>query len=303
MRPGVLKRMGLDHDSLAAERPDIITMSLSGFGEAGPLASLPGFDMVMQGFSGIMMAQGDATEPVAQTVAYVDVTTACMNVLGCMLGLVHRQRSGEGQHVWNSLIGTATFLQTAELVRYEGRPAPRQGHPDFRGSEWHDRYYGAADGWVRIDTCGDAATALVALRELGWVSRDAAEPAQIEAALHAVIGGLTAAAATALLNRVGVPSVLTRKVSQLFADPQLMASEFAHFSQSVDGYLMSMPGRYATFSRTQRWGPMKPPGLGEHSRAVLDRAGFATDEIDHFIKTGIVGEGGPMPTRFGATYR
>ena len=302
MRPGVMKRMKLDHGSLADEKPEIITMSLSGFGEIGPLANLPGFDMVVQGFAGIMMAQGDANEPVAQTVAYVDVTTACMNVFGCLLALVDRQRSGEGQHVWNSLIGTAAYLQTAELVRYQERPAPRQGHPDFRGSEWHDRYYRTVDGWVRIDACGDITGVLAALRGLGLVSRDA-ETEQIEAAIQAGIAGLTAAAAAALLNGAGVPSVPARKVSQLFADAQLMASEFAHFSQSVEGYLMSMPGRYATFSRTQRWGPMKPPGIGEHSRAVLDAAGFAFDEIDTLIDASIVREGGAMPTRFGATYR
>jgi crotonobetainyl-CoA:carnitine CoA-transferase CaiB-like acyl-CoA transferase len=301
MRPGVIRRMGIDHDTLAAIKPDIITLSLSGFGEKGPLSQLPGFDMVMQGFCGIMLAQGDETEPVASTVAYVDVTTASLNAFGCMLALLHRQRSGEGQHVWNSLIGTAAYLQLAELVRYPGRPAPRQGCPDYRGAAWFDRYYQSSDGWVRID----AATQVDALR--AYVARHRAlsnaDDKAFEAALAEIVSALGVDEAVAGLNGAGVPAVRTRKVSELFADADLMSSEFAHFGRSESGTIMSMPGRYASFSRTQRWGPMRPPGLGEHSRVVLGQAGFSNQEIEALIESDSIRQGTPMPVRFGTTYR
>jgi len=298
MRPGVMRRLSIDHEALEQENPGILTMSLSAYGETGPLAALPGVDMVIQGVSGIMTAQGNASEPVAATVAYVDVATASMSVFTCLLGLLARRKTGEGQHMWDSLLGTACYLQMGELTRFTGRPPARQGGPDFRGDVWHDCYYRAADGWVRVDASADPAAAAEALAAAGLVAGG-----EIAEDLARSLAALDVESAVRRLADASIPAVRARRVSELFLDPDLMASEFAHFRPSVTGSIMSLPGRYARFSRTQRWGPMYPPGIGEHTRPVLEDAGLAPDEIEALVGEGVVRIGEPMPARFGVTYR
>jgi crotonobetainyl-CoA:carnitine CoA-transferase CaiB-like acyl-CoA transferase len=90
LRPGVTAKLGIDYDSLAKTNPGIVTVSLSAYGEQGPLSGRPGVDMVVQGMSGMMSAQGGDSEPVANTIAIIDVTTAAMLALGAVLALLHR---------------------------------------------------------------------------------------------------------------------------------------------------------------------------------------------------------------------
>ena len=159
LRPGVTAKLGIDYDDARARPPGLITVSLSAYGEGGPLAGRPGVDMVLQGMSGMMSAQGGDSEPVANTIAIIDVTTAAMLALSTVLALLHRERgrdqgpdggAGLGQRAWASLVGTATFLQTGEIVRYEGRPHAVAGGRDYLGADPFDRYYQASDGWVRL---------------------------------------------------------------------------------------------------------------------------------------------------------
>ncbi len=150
LRPGVTKKLGIDYDKLNSLKDGVITVSLSAYGEGGPLSQLPGVDMVLQAMSGMMTTQAGDDEPVANTIAIIDVTTAAMCVLASVLGIYHREKTGEGQRIWNSLAATATYLQSEELVRYQGRPALVKGSENHRGPGWLDRFYQTSDGWIRV---------------------------------------------------------------------------------------------------------------------------------------------------------
>ena len=106
--------------------------------------------MVLQAMSGMMTAQAGDDDPVANTIAIIDVSTAAMCVLASLLGIFHREKTGEGQRIWNSLAATATYLQSEELVRYQGRPALVKGSENYRGPGWLDRFYKTSDGWIRV---------------------------------------------------------------------------------------------------------------------------------------------------------
>ena len=80
-RPGVVEHLGIDYDSLAAVKPDIITVSVTGFGAVGPLAGRPGFDPILQAMSGMMAAKDSNNDPVFFTIAVDDVTAACFSVI------------------------------------------------------------------------------------------------------------------------------------------------------------------------------------------------------------------------------
>lgn len=297
MRPGVMTKLGLDYDSLRQLNPGIITMSLSAYGMHGELAAAGGVDMVVQAMSGMMRAQGEPERPIMNTLAIIDVTTGAMSALAAVLALLHRERTGEGQRTWDSLIGTATFLSSGELVRFADRAPAMTGGPDFKGSEPLRRLYAVNDGWIRVDA--DASRLSAAdLTTVGLVVADLSVDA-----LGRALSTFSCVEAIDILSRAGVPAVVVRRVTALFRDEDLLFEEFAHFRRSSNGTTIATPGRYAMFSRTQRSGPLTPPGVGEHSAEILLDAGFGVGEVDVLLGARAIFVGPRNPLSLDAIYR
>jgi crotonobetainyl-CoA:carnitine CoA-transferase CaiB-like acyl-CoA transferase len=298
MRPGVAAKLGFDYESLVAHKADIITMSLSAYGEGGPLSPRPGVDMVIQGESGMMSSWGGDAVPIANTIAINDVATAAMSALTCVLALYHRQITGEGQRTWDSLAATSVFLQMEDMVRFaEREPAP-VGCEDLRGLHPLRSYYEARDGWVYVDVPRDDEGAAGRLRSAGLLPADA-DSSQ----LGATIAGRTVADVLHALAIAGVPATRVRRVSEVLRDPRLLEAEAFHIRRSDTGGTFMMTGRYADFSRTQRRGPMMPPGRGEHSREVLAEAGLDEQEIDEILENEVVYQGSRMAHVLPISYR
>ncbi|HEY6481551.1 MAG TPA: CoA transferase, partial [Streptosporangiaceae bacterium] len=303
MRPGVTTKLGIDYDALAQVHPGVITVSLSAYGEGGPLSGRPGVDMVLQAMSGMMSAQGGDSEPVANTIAIIDVTTGAMLALSTCLALLHRQRTGQGQRAWCSLAGTATYLQSGEIVRFAGRPPSPTGGRDHLGADPFDRYYPTTDGWIRIQAAGPGSVTAEALAAAGLDVDVAALAADPAAALAAALAGLSSQEAAQRLTAARVPAVPARRISSVVRDPQLLMSEFSHIREAADGSTFVTPGRYAVFSRTPRSGVLLSPGVGEHARQALAGAGLGPDEIEGLISSGVVQAGEPMPQSLPTAYR
>jgi crotonobetainyl-CoA:carnitine CoA-transferase CaiB-like acyl-CoA transferase len=254
--------------------------------------------MVLQAMSGMMLAQGEAESPVGYTIAIMDVTTAILTVFTAVLALYHRQRTGDGQRAWDSLLGTSTFLALGELVRYDGRPPAPRGGVDYKGREPLDRYYPVADGWIRVQAADPASVTAQTLSQAGLPVTDVTA-----AGLGAALAPLDGRQAVAALAKAGVPAAAARRLSAVFRDTALQHEEFAHWRTADDGTTIATPGRYATFSRTQRQGPLTPPGIGEHTQEILRLAGLTPDGIQAAIDAKIVTTGGPSPIQLGAVYR
>jgi crotonobetainyl-CoA:carnitine CoA-transferase CaiB-like acyl-CoA transferase len=259
-----------------------------------------------------MSAQGGDSEPVANTIAIIDVTTAAMLALSTVLALLHRERgrdqgpgggTGQGQRAWASLVGTATYLQTGEIVRYEGRPPAVTGGRDHLGTDPFDRYYQVSDGWVRLHAPDPVRVSAASLAAAGLPVGTAAFHADPGAALAAALAGLTAQAAADRLNCARIAAVPARRVSAVVRDPQLIAAEFVHVRPGAGGGGYLTPGRMAGFSRTPRFGPLRSPGTGEHSREALHTAGLTNAEIESLIDAGTVVAGDPMPQALPTAYR
>jgi crotonobetainyl-CoA:carnitine CoA-transferase CaiB-like acyl-CoA transferase len=260
----------------------------------------------------MMTAQGGDSEPVANTIAIIDVTTAAMLALSTVLALLHRERgqdqgpaggTGQGQRAWASLVATAAYLQTGEIVRYEGRPPAVTGGRDHLGTDPFDRYYQASDGWVRLHAPDPAQVSAASLAAAGLPVGTAAFQADPGAALAAALAGLTAQAAADRLNCARIAAVPARRVSGVVRDPQLIAAEFVHVRPGANGGGYVTPGRMAGFSRTPRFGPLRSPGTGEHSREALRTAGLTDAEIESLIDAGTVVAGGPMAQALPHAYR
>lgn len=303
-RPGVAHKLNIDHDTLRGINPGIITVSLSGFGEAGPMADRPGVDMVVQAMSGMMTRQGGDDEPVANTIAIIDTTTATLVALATVLALFHRARTGEGQHAWLSLIGTATYLQSGEVVRYPGRPDPPSGGRDYRGRAPWDRFYAVKDGWIRLQAVDPDDVSADRLIRSGAAMDPVALAADPEPELTAWLGLLDGETAVRALNAAGIPAVRARLISETLADEDLLLAEFVHVRPAAgDSAAILTPGRHATWSRTQRHGPLSVAGIGEHSEPVLREAGLTAREIGELAASGVVRIGSPMEQKLAPIYR
>ncbi len=149
-RPGRMTEWGLGYPDLCAIRPDIIMGSGSGWGRKGPWADRGGYDHVAQAFSGVMSEQGggSALSPQALIGGFADSIGAMMLAYGIMTALYYRERTGQGQHVDASLIGSMLALQQRPMTIYMGT-----GHQpgfEYRRSATYTHYQ-AQDGlWVAI---------------------------------------------------------------------------------------------------------------------------------------------------------
>jgi crotonobetainyl-CoA:carnitine CoA-transferase CaiB-like acyl-CoA transferase len=301
-RAGVLERLKIDYDALRAINPAIVTLSVTGYGEGGPLSAKPGFDPILQGTSGMMAAQGGDDEPVFLTLAINDATAGAASVLAACLALYHRARTGEGQRVWTSLAGMSALMQCGELVRYDGRPPAIYGGRDFRGPAALDRSYQAADGWLRLQAGADA---LGALTELGLLDPDAGAGtgADVEAQLIAAFATRGRDEVVAALRAAGIAAAPSRAIPELAADDALMGAEFLQPHRTAGGSLYYTPGRYAQFDRTAQKAVLLAPGLGEHSREILRGAGYDEAGIDELVDSATVVTGDPLVLEAFVSYR
>jgi len=304
LRPGVTTKLNIDYDTLHGINPGLVTMSLSAYGEGGELGPKGGVDMVIQAMSGMMAAQGGDSDPVANTLAVVDNTTAAMSALIITLGLFHKARTGEGQRTWDALAATGTFLQGGEITRFAGRPPSTLGGLDFKGPGPYDRMYSVSDGWIRVQA-GPGVDGRAAVLAAGLGIDAAALDADAVAAIGAAVEGLSVNQAVDALNGAGLAAVSVRKMaSEVMRDPRLLEAEYLHLTRSDDGQTyISDPGKYASFSRTGRFGQLQPPGIGEHTRVVLREAGLDDAKIDQLAAAGVVVEGGAMEKALAAAYR
>jgi crotonobetainyl-CoA:carnitine CoA-transferase CaiB-like acyl-CoA transferase len=290
-RLSVPKRLGVDYASLKEVRPDIVTFSVTGFGEDGPLAVKPGFDPVLQAMSGMMTAQGGTCDPVLFTIAINDITAATVAVLGVCLGLLHRERAGVGQRVWTSLLGCSAEMQSGELVRFEGRQPAVRGGCDFEGPFALDRFYATQDGWLRLQAPNVAA--LHAAGILDVTDLDLSDDDLTSVITHR-LASTTLEEAVACLTSAGVPAAPARHPAELFDDPDLSDLEMFTTQRMRDGTPFHLPNRYVRFSRTREQRVFTAPGVGEHSREVLAEAGVPAHEIDALIDSGELKQGEPF---------
>jgi len=260
---------------------------VTGFGEHGLLAPKPGFDPMLQAMSGMMRAQGGDGDPVLLTIPVNDIAAAAVSVLGICLGLFHRVRHGTGQRIWTSLLACSTLMQSGELVRYEGRTPAVRGGRDFPGPSALDRFYRVTDGWLRLQAPGAAALiAAGVLQTLPAVDSDA----ELALAIAERLATRSLAEALESLSAAGIPAAPARQPSDLVADPDLRELDMFTLHAMLDGTPFYMANRFARFSRTQEESVFVAPGVGEHSREVLDEAGVNSAEIDALIAAGVVND-------------
>ncbi len=277
LRPGRMKRFGLDYDTLAKANPGIIYMSVNAFGNSGPDHNQPGFDPLLQARSGVMAAQGGPHHhPVYLTCAICDYGAAMLSAFGCILALRARQKTGLGQFSSTTLLQASMAFQAGEFIFYDGRPDMENGAPERRGASALSRTYQGRDGeWLFLAV--DSSTQWRALREifpsLPKVAYEAAarEPENGKLASNLVeeFQKLDRNDALSRLAAASIPAAPVNHFRDLFSDPQIAANELlAELNHSQWGKVWQT-GMLMKFSATPGSILRAAPLHGEHADEVL----------------------------------
>ena len=297
LRPGRMRRFGLDYQSLSAINPRLIYMSVNGFGNRGPEHNQPGFDPLLQARSGLMAAEGGHQQPpLYLTCAICDYGAAMLSAFGCVLALRARERLGRGQLCETSLLQSAMAFQAGEFIFYDGRPDLENGRPESRGRSPLCRAYQCRDGaWLFVHAAEPPQWE--ALRRVCKLPADATfeaaarepEDSPVAQAIAAAFAAIDRADALESLNAAGVPALSTHRTADLFGDPQVNANELLtelHHSQ-WGGVVQT--GTLAKFSAMAGKVEHAAPLLGEHTDEVLARhLGYDRERIADLRRRGIV---------------
>lgn len=298
-RPGVLKKHGLDYDSVRAEYPALIYLSISAYGQTGPLSDRPGYDPVLQGESGMMSVNGEADgEGLRHAIAVVDTMTALHSVAAINAALYARRDTGRGQRVDLALYDTALaalgnmgsyYLIGGEEPRRAGNghfaSAPNSSFDTANGKI----YMAVANQKLFADTCR-------ALGHPEWIAdprfatladRVANKPA-LMAAMEAVLRTDTKENWGEKLRHL--PAGPIRSMKEALDEPEVrrrgMLKTYRH-ARAGDVPIM---GSNYRFSDTPVDDSRPPPALGQHTDEVLrDIAGLDAAGIAALRAKGVIG--------------
>lgn len=298
-RPGVVERLGIGEDAIRAIAPQIVYVSISGFGENGPYAKKPTYDPIIQALSGLTSVQGgsDTARPRLIRTVLPDKLTAVTAAQAISAALVARFKSGVGQHVRLSMLDAVlAFLWASDmsLQTFVGQEVTGRTAASFI-----DLIYETSNGFMTVAVMGNKEwTALTrALERPEWLDdprfkTPALRDQNIDDRLQItqdVLKSRTTEEWLVRLEAEGVPCapVLTR--DQVIAHPQVLASNILmETTHPVVGRLrQTRPA--ARFAKTPPEYRRGAPLLGEHTGEVLGELGLSGRDIDALQKSGVIG--------------
>ncbi|MBI4773799.1 MAG: CoA transferase [Deltaproteobacteria bacterium] len=291
-RPGVMKKMGLDYDSLKELNPGLVYVSISGFGQYGPYAQKPAFDMIAQGMGGTVSITGEADRPPVRVGYSIgDIGAALYAVTAAMAALYEREKTGLGQQVDVAMLdcqvalcenACARYFATGEVPRPLGSRhpivTPFQVFPTktddmvvitFRDEEWRNlcRVIGREE-WIEDERFNTSANRTEHHAEL--------EPLLVE-----IFKQKTRDEWLNLLEQQGIVVSPVNNIQQAVSDPHVLEREMILAVDHSRLGKVNVVGTPMKFSRTPCRIEKASPDLGEHTAEFLEEwLGLSPEEID-----------------------
>jgi crotonobetainyl-CoA:carnitine CoA-transferase CaiB-like acyl-CoA transferase len=295
-RPGVAEQMGIGEAVFRQIKPNLVYVSISGFGETGPYIHKRVYDPVIQALSGLASIQADPTtgRPRMMRLIVPDKVTALTAAQAMTAALLARERTGEGQHVrlamldavvsflWPEAMATHTFVSTKDVVT---RPQVR------------DLVFETADGYITVGVVSDAEWLGLtkALEHPEWLEdprfkTPAGRVKYVDARLEMTAEVLTTRTSAEWLARLDaeqVPCAPILRREDLFTDPQIAANALIVESEHPSVGRIRQPRPAARFEKTPAELRSPAPRLGEHTEAVLAELGLSEGERTLLRERGI----------------
>jgi crotonobetainyl-CoA:carnitine CoA-transferase CaiB-like acyl-CoA transferase len=285
-RAGKLDKLGLSYAEVRRRKPDIIYASLNAFGHLGPWAERPGHEQFAQATTGMQRRFGGDGPPAVQPNPINDYGTGFMGAYAVALALLHRKRTGEGQHVDTALAYTAMLHQSPFMQLYGGKCWDEPSGQDTLGSGPLHRAYQANDGWVFIGARPDEVSRLAAVDGLAGIASLQGEA--LEQALAQRFGSDSVATWVARLTNAGIGAHrYLGDLDALMQDPWVTAHALS-LTREHDGMgLVTTCGPAPRLSRTPIRAGWPAPKPGADAYAILSEIGLG-DRVGALIEAGVV---------------
>ena len=298
-RPGVAERLGVGYDDLAAVNPRLVYLSMSGFGERGPLARERVYDPLIQALTGLTTVQGgsDSQRPRLIRTILPDKLSAVVASQAITAALLARERTGEGQHIRLSMLDSVlSFLWASDMGAYTFADNPV---PVERGGSFIDLIYETADGFMTVATNSNAEWQSLC-RAVGhpeWidderfatpVGRDAHINERLEL-VQSALGTKTTSEWLELMRQFDVPAAPTLKRSEVITHPQVLATEIIMETRHKAAGRLRQARVPARFSGTVPGPPRGAPLLGEHNEEILAEIGYSAADIARLAEQHVIG--------------
>jgi formyl-CoA transferase/CoA:oxalate CoA-transferase len=298
-RPGTMARLGFGFDAVAARFPRLVYCSVSGFGQSGPDRDLPGYDVLIQGESGLMSLTGEAEgTPFKLGVSISDLTAGMAACQGILAALLARERSGRGQLVDISMLDVSASLLTFQAgIHFATGAIPKRrgnAHPSIVPYST----YPTRDGTVIVAVGNDGLfhrfCQAIARPELESDERFASTAARVEH--REILDGLLAATLVretrdhwiATLRKAGVPCGAVRDLGEVARSAQLAARGMLPTVSHPRAGEVRMLGPAIGLGTTPCSVRLPPPLLGEHSEEILSGLGYSAVEVAGLRELGVV---------------
>ena len=302
-RVGTMDRMGLGWDVLRADNSRLIYCQITGFGATGPLAERGGFDLIAQGYAGLMSITGEdpreaPPKPTKMGAPVTDITAGILAAFGVTAALFERERTGKGHLVDTSLYEAGivqTYWQSAIALAAGVSPGPLgSAHPLSAPYQ----AFRTADGWINVGASNEATwgrlTDAVGRPELRRDPRFVSNaermrhlPELLEA-LEPIFVSRTTGHWLTDLEREGVPAGPVASIGEMLEHPQTLAREMVvevEHSRLGPVRALGAPVKLSGRSTSTRRGA---PLLGEHTREVLREGNLTDAEIEELERAGVV---------------
>lgn len=298
-RPGVMARLGIDHDRLKERNPDIITSSVTGFGEYGPAKDKAAFDLVVQAYSGHVDITGPADgDPARVGIPIADIAGGIYSCISVLAALVGRELHGKGEHADVAMLDTLVSLLSYDAVDHlnSGRKLTRLGTAHAHMVPW--QAFQTSDGYVVVAARDEKfwrnLCDAIGRPDLKDDPRSIDNRARV-ANREYVVGVLSDVFRTrsneewlATLDEYDIPNAPVNDMAQVFEDPQVLArgmvDTYKHPTLGDIRYPPS-PIKWREWERPNEPAPM----LGQHTVEVLTtRLGLAEEDIRQMADDGIV---------------
>ena len=299
-RPGTLKKFGINYEELKKQNPSLIYCAITGFGQTGPDSHRPGYDLIIQGESGVMDITGDPDgPPIKVGTSIADLLTGQYASQGVLAALVERARTGEGRRVEVAMYDCLASLLTFNAGGYfaTGSTPKRRGnsHPSIVPYETFE----TLDGWINIGVANDkfwnSFCKIIDRLDLqndpkfAMASDRVKNRTELLPIIREIIKGNEKAYWIDQLEKAGIPSGMIKNVGEVCNSEQLVSR----------GMVLNMPhptaGVVKNIDSPLRFDDLNdevhvaPPILGQHTREILSKVlKMSLDEITLLEKKGAI---------------
>ena len=299
-RTGTMERLGLGYEILSEQNPGLIYCEISGFGRTGPMANLGGFDLITQGYSGLMSVTGEGggRPPVKCGPPLTDITAGILGAMGVLGAYIEKLKTGEGQRVDTSLFEagvTQSYWQAAMAMATGESPLPLgSAHPMSAPYQ----AFATLDGWITVG--GSNQTNWIRLINALGASELSGDPRflensdriknvqELDAILSESFKKHTTEDWLTILEDAGVPAGPVASMTEMLDLPQTLAREMVvEVEHSRLGSVKTL-GFPVKFSKNPAVISRGAPVLGEHTREILDELGYSEEEILELQGKGII---------------